>query len=101
MTGNHEEWTRAKDDLVTVLKDLGFPEEFGDEIAKNLGGPKAIRRMTAYLLHERPKDPETIVDEMLAIRSEIDSWRNKKKSEEANSRYNEVMRYGLGDSEDG
>ena len=29
-------------------------------------------------------------DEMLAIRSEIDAWREKKDSEEANARHNEI-----------
>jgi hypothetical protein len=32
---------------------------------------------------------------MLAIRSEIDAWREKKASEKANARYNEVLSYGL------
>jgi len=31
------------------------------------------------------------VDEMLAIRAEIEAWRNKKASEEANARYNEML----------
>lgn len=33
---------------------------------------------------------------MLAICSEIDAWRDKKASEEANARYNEMLYYGLG-----
>ena len=36
------------------------------------------------------------MDEMLAIRSEIDVWKEKKASEEANARYNEMLYYGLG-----
>ena len=40
-----------------------------------------------------------VVDEMLAIRSEIDAWRDKKASEEANAAYNEMLYYGLGDDE--
>ena len=96
MEDPHSEWNEAKDELVETITGLGFPEEFGLEIAKDLGAPKAIRRMTAYLRNAKPKDPETIVDEMLAIRSEIDSWRQKKKSEEANTRYNELLRHGFG-----
>ena len=38
---------------------------------------------------------ELVVDEMLAIRSEIDAWKEKKASEKANARYNEVLNYGL------
>ena len=96
---NRAEWNAAKDGLVKMVRELGLPEEFGYEIAKNLGSPKAIRRMTAYLSHERPKDPVTVVDEMLAIRSQIDAWKQKKASESVNPRYNQVVRYGL-DTED-
>ena len=95
MDGHHKEWNAAKDELVDAIVELGFPEEFGLEIAKNLGAPSAMHRMTVYLGYEKPKDPETIVDEMLAIRSEIDTWKNKKKSEEANAKYNDLMRHGF------
>ena len=96
MEDSHSEWNETKDELLETITGLGFPEEFELEIAKGLGAPKAIRRMTAYLRNTRPRDPETVVDEMLAIRSEIDSWRQKKKSEEANARYNELLRHGFG-----
>ena len=95
MEGPHSEWNEAKDELIETITGLCFPEEFGLEIAQGLGAPKAIRRMTSYLRNARPKDPETVVDEMLAIRSEIDSWHDKKRSEEANAKYNELLRYGL------
>ena len=32
--------------------------------------------------------------------SEIDAWRDKKVSEEANARYNEMLYYGLGTEEE-
>ena len=72
----------------------------GYEIAKGLGAPKAMDRMRSYLLQARPQDPETIVDEMLAIRAEIDAWRYRKRSEEANAKYNELLRYGFDGPED-
>ena len=40
-----------------------------------------------------------IADEMLAIRDEIDAWKQKKESIEANSSYNELLYYGLDDEE--
>lgn len=40
------------------------------------------------------------MDEMLAIRSEIDAWREKKASEQANAAYNEMLYNGLGTEED-
>jgi len=94
-TEPQKEWAAAKDDLVAALLNLGFPEEFGLNIAKGLGSPKAIRRMTSYVIRARPKSPEAIADEMIAIRIEIDAWKRKKEGEEANSKYNEILRYGL------
>lgn len=99
MTYNQKEWKIAADDLVYSVTSLGFPEELGYEMAKNLGSPKAIRRMNAYLRYEKPKSVEVIVDEMLAIKSEIDNWRERKDAQDANARYNEMRYYGLFDSE--
>lgn len=100
MTKEQRLWARTRDDLVRTIESLGFPAELGDMIAKHLGSPKAIERMTAYLYYEKPKSEELIVDEMLAIRSEIDAWREKKASEEANARYNEMQYYGLTEDTD-
>ena len=94
------EWTRAKDNLVSVITDLGFPAELGDAVAKHLGSPKAITRMTQYLYYTQPTKAEIIVDEMLAIRSEIDAWKEKKESQRSNVRYNEMLYYGLEEEED-
>ena len=74
---------------------LGFPAELGEAIAKHLGSPKAMERMIAYLNNVKPQSEELVVDEMLAIRSEIDAWREKKASQQANARYNEILYYGL------
>ena len=95
MTTNHSLWTRTKDELVRSVEQLGFRAELGEAVAKHLGSPKAMERMISYLGYVKPKSEELIVDEMLAIRSEVDTWREKKASEEANARYNEVMLYGL------
>ena len=100
MTENQMIWVKTKNTLVRSVERLGFPAELGEAIAKHLGSPKAIERMTSYLDYVKPKNEELIVDEMLAIRSEIDAWREKKASERANARYNEMLMYGLGDSEE-
>jgi len=94
-------WSRSRDDLVRTILSLGFPEELGDAVARHLGSPRAIDRMTAYLNYEKPKDANTVVDEMLAIRSEIDAWKEKKAGEEANAAYNELLWYGLDTDDDG
>ncbi len=88
---SHKEWAIAKDRLVSVMIELGFEEAFGEQIARQLGSPKAMHRMTVYLANERPQSIETVVDEMLAICSEIEAWRKKKEAQEANARYNELL----------
>lgn len=94
---NREEWERSRDRLVAAIRNLGFPGELGEEIAKQLGSPKAMDRMMGYLYNVKPQSAELIVDEMLAICSDIDRWREKKANEEANIRYNELLYYGLED----
>ncbi|WP_242832080.1 DUF3685 domain-containing protein [Butyrivibrio sp. VCD2006] len=99
MTDNRMEWARKRDELVAALKQLGFPEELGEQVAKQLGSPKAMDRMLAYLYNVKPRSAELVVDEMLAICSDIEAWHNKKAAEAANARYNEMLYYGLGGEE--
>ena len=91
MTESQREWIRVRDKLVSETEQLGFPRELGEEIAKNLGSPRAMERMIAYLNYVKPKTEELVVDEMLAIRSEIDAWREKKASQKANAAYNDML----------
>ena len=95
MTDYQREWSRKRDELVSAIKQLGFPGELGEQIAKQLGSPKAMDRMLAYLYNVKPRTAELIVDEMLAICSDVDNWHNKKAAEEANARYNEILYYGI------
>ena len=95
MNDDQREWIRARDELVREIKALGFPEELGSQIAKQLGSPKAMSRMMGYLVNVKPRGAELIVDEMLAICSDIDRWREKKAAEKANTRYNEIRYYGF------
>lgn len=100
MTDNRIEWARKRDELVDAVKRLGFPSELGEQVAKQLGSPKAMDRMLAYLYNVKPRTAELIVDEMLAICSDVDSWHNKKAAEEANAKYNEILNYGLGSDDE-
>ena len=99
MTTNRTVWTRTKDDLVQTVVHLGFPAARGEAVARHLGSPKAMERMISYLNYVKPKSEELIVDEMLAIRTEIESWKAKKESREASMRYNEMLYYGLGNDD--
>ncbi len=88
MTQNQRLWVMARDRLASAVKALGYPEELADMLAKQLKSPRAIDRMTAYLGLARPGSLEMIVDEALAICAEIDAWREKKESQEAQASYN-------------
>ena len=96
MTENQIEWSGKRNELVSAITRLGFPRELGVQIAKQLGSPKAMDRMLAYLYNVKPGTAELIVDEMLAICSDIDTWHNKKVAEEANAKYTHMLNYGLG-----
>ncbi len=54
-----------------------------------------MRRMNAYLYNVKPSSVELVVDEMLAIRDDIDRWKDKKAAEEANAAYNDILNNGL------
>ena len=82
-TPNQRQWDQARDRLAGMITSLGFPEEFADLLAKQLGSPRSIDRMTDWLYHVRPHSVEMVVDEMLAICSDVEAWRKKKESEEA------------------
>ena len=95
----NREWEMAKNNLVMNVVNLGFPEELGEEIARQLGSPKAMERMRAYLYDVKPKSVELVIDEMLAIMSDIERWKDKKLSEEANAAYNDVLNHGFDEEE--
>ena len=93
-------WEYSRNNLMNAVRALGFPEELGEAIVKNLGSPKAMDRMRAYLENVKPKSAELVVDEMLAIRAEIDAWKEKKAGIQANIGYNELLYDGLPDREE-
>ena len=89
LTDHKSEWASTKERLVNEIAGLGMPGELGELIAKQLGSPKAMNRMISYLRYVRPHSEEEIADEMLAIMSDVDRWKDKKASIKANARYNE------------
>ncbi len=92
---NQREWAMKRDELIRAMDRLGFPAELGEQVAKQLGSPKAMQRMLVYLYNVRPNSVELVVDEMLAICSDVEAWREKKLAEEANAKYNELLYYGI------
>ena len=80
MKPNQRMWAFSRNQLAEAVISLGYPGEFADLLARQLGSPKAIGRMTAYVYQAKPKTEEMLVDEMLAICAEIDAWRERKNS---------------------
>lgn len=98
MTPNQYLWSQSRDRLVAAVTGLGYSTELVELMARELGSPKAIDRMTSYIYQARPSTEEMLVDEMLPIKGEIDAWRAKKEAEEAQASYNARLYYSkLGD----
>ena len=93
MTPNQYLWAQARDRLVAAVTGIGFSAELAELMAKQLGSPKAIDRMVSYIRQAHPRTEEMLVDEMLAICAEIETWRQKKESQEAQARYNAWLDY--------
>ena len=93
MTENQRIWAQSRDGLVREVTSLGFSSELAELMARELKSPKAIDRMASYVRQMRPQSEEMLVDEMLAICSEINTWREKKESQEAQAKYNTRLFY--------
>ncbi len=93
MTPNQQIWGQSRNRLVAAVTGLGFSAELAELMARQLKSPKAIDRMTSYVYQARPRTEEMLVDEMLAICTEIETWREKKESQEAQARYNARLYY--------
>ena len=100
MTPNQAVWASARDRLVAAVTALGFSAELGELMARQLKSPKAIDRMVSYIHLAHPRTEELLVDEMLAICAEIEAWRQKKESREAQARYSAWLRSRERDEEE-
>ena len=94
MTTNQRIWAQSRDRLVSAVTGLGFHAELAELMARQLKSPKAIDRMTSYIRQAHPASEEMLVDEMLAICAEIDAWRDRKASLDAQAKYSAMRYYG-------
>ena len=58
MTENQMIWVEARNQLASAVTTLGYPEEFADLLAKQIGSPRGIDRMTSYLFRVKPRSME-------------------------------------------
>ena len=91
MSEYQQQWAMARDRLAAALTAAGYPAELAEIMAKQLRSPKAIDRMTAYVRHGYARNMEMLVDEMLAISADAVAWHEKKKSQEAQAKYNAYL----------
>lgn len=84
-----------RNQLMHLIVSLGYPEAFGAVLADELKTEKQMTRMIGYLLHADPLRMEDIVDEMLAIKADFTSYKQKKIAEYNNSAYNDLLNRGL------
>ena len=83
-------------EVYRALQDKGFPDEFCAEVAyKYMNTEFTSGRMLGYLYGMSQPSVEEVVDEMFAIISERDRLVEKHRSEQAQSRINEIYRDGL------
>jgi hypothetical protein len=81
------------DRLIKEIQKLGYPRELGVLLARQLGTPQTIQKLTSYVKYNHPGSPEDIVDEMLAICQDRDIWRARKEAEYYNSKVTEIYNH--------
>ena len=92
---NEKELKRKR--LISCIIKIGYPKEFGVVLADELQTEKQMSRMIGYLLKSKSTKMEDIVDEMLAIKADFASYKQKKITEYNNAKYNELLLKGLDD----
>ena len=92
--------TEKSMELYHIMLKRGYPEEFCDQVTKNLNTDWTAQRMIGYLSHYKKLPMEEIADEMLAILSDRNRIMQKKHLEEANASWNEYLMYGFGEDEE-
>ena len=82
-------------ELYRLMLKRGYPEPFCDEVTKNLNTDWTAQRMIGYLSHYEKLRLEDVADEVLAILSDRNRIMDKKATEEANARWNEMTWNGF------
>ena len=73
--------------ICRLIRNMGYPEEFGYALAEELKTENAMRRMVGYLLSADHPRMEDIVDEALAIAEMNRHWQEKKIREYEHAKY--------------
>ena len=83
--------TEKSMELYHIMLRRGYPEEFCDQVTRNLNTDWTAQRMIGYLSHYKKLPMEEVADEMLAILSDRNRIMQKKNWESTNERWNEYL----------
>lgn len=81
--------------LYNMMLDRGYPENLCELVTRNLNTYYTATRMIGYLSHYSYLPEVEVVDEMLAILSDRNAIIKKKEAEQAQTKINEIYRFGL------
>ena len=87
--------SEKSNELYNLMLQRGYPEQFCNEVTKNLNTDFNAKRMIGYILHYQKLPLEEIADEMLAILADRNRIMQKKELESINSSWNNYMIQGL------
>ena len=77
--------------LYDMMLQRGYPEEFCDQVTKNLNTDWTAQRMIGYLSHYKRLPLEEIADEMLAILSDRNQIMRKHEMINVNAKWNAYL----------
>lgn len=86
--------------LYEMLLQRGYPEPFCKTITDNLNTDFTATRMMGYLYQRSECSLEMIADEMMDILADRKRLIDKKITEEANAKWNELMSENIFDSDE-
>ena len=87
--------SEKSNELYNLMLQRGYPEQFCNEVTKNLNTDFTAKRMIGYILHYQKLPLEEIADEMLAILADRNRIIQKKELESINSSWNNYLIQGL------
>lgn len=91
--------TKKSIELYQTLLNRGYPQEFCDQISRNLNTDWTAQRMLGYLSHYKKLPMAEIADEMLAILSDRNRIMKKHELEQTNAKWNGFLNQGFAKEE--
>lgn len=87
-------------ELLELMKKKGYPPEFCDAITYELNTDFTAKRMLGYLKHYQKLPMEEVVDEMIAILSDRESYIQKKQMIDTQIKWNDYLINGFENDEE-